>query len=195
MHQLTEDDEDYVEGECVSFLKCYDGNVWRKQVDNGYKYLRITNNITNIWLENFLFDTTRQCTLSSVDNQTSVFDVILLENDISQMTYVLDDTPDGDIVVTLNITADNHLSVNYDYNNDLLDNADYFELSTIESLNEYLNTFSTCTESQTDTDLDGVGNNADTDDDGDGHLDTFENDCGSDSLNATSIPQDMDGDE
>jgi predicted flap endonuclease-1-like 5' DNA nuclease len=47
-----------------------------------------------------------------------------------------------------------------------------------------------------DEDPDGPGGlEADTDDDGDGHLDTFENDCGSDSLNATSIPLDMDGDE
>ncbi|NQV77064.1 MAG: hypothetical protein HQ490_01765 [Lutibacter sp.] len=122
----ADNDEDYEEGECVSFLDCNDENVWVKQVENGYKYIRITNNINNIWLENFLFDTTRQCTLSSVNNQTSEFDIILLENDITQMTYVLDNTPNGDVNVIVSITADNHLSVKYDYiNNDLDETVNY----------------------------------------------------------------------
>ena len=46
-----------------------------------------------------------------------------------------------------------------------------------------------------DSDSDGTGNNADTDDDGDGWLDTEEDSCGSDSLDSTSIPADVDGDE
>ena len=46
----------------------------------------------------------------------------------------------------------------------------------------------------TDTDSDGTGNNADIDDDNDGWNDTAEAACGTDSLNATSVPVDTDGD-
>ena len=45
-----------------------------------------------------------------------------------------------------------------------------------------------------DTDADGTGDNADTDDDGDGQSDAHEDECGSDSLDATSTPSDYDGD-
>jgi len=45
-----------------------------------------------------------------------------------------------------------------------------------------------------DTDSDGFGNNADTDDDGDGWLDTSEDSCGNDSMDSTSVPNDIDGD-
>ncbi len=45
-----------------------------------------------------------------------------------------------------------------------------------------------------DTDGDGLGNNADDDDDDDGYTDVNEADCGSDSLDDTSIPTDTDGD-
>ena len=45
-----------------------------------------------------------------------------------------------------------------------------------------------------DTDGDGIGNNADADDDGDGVSDNEENECGSDSLDAESIPGDVDDD-
>jgi len=131
--------------ENVSFLNCNDGNVWRKQVENGYKYLRITNNIANIWLENFLFNTTKQCT-QAANNKTNEFDVILLENDIAQMTYVLDDTPNGDVYVILSITADSHLSVKYDFVNDALDETDYYSLVSADSLNEYLNSYSECSQ-------------------------------------------------
>ena len=45
-----------------------------------------------------------------------------------------------------------------------------------------------------DTDMDGIGNNADLNDDGDAWTDQEEEDCGSDSLDADSIPADYDGD-
>ena len=45
-----------------------------------------------------------------------------------------------------------------------------------------------------DTDADGIGNNADIDDDGDGFSDSTESTCGSDSLDAESIPPDLDQD-
>jgi len=45
-----------------------------------------------------------------------------------------------------------------------------------------------------DTDGDGVGNNADLDDDADGWLDSEEGACGTDSLDASSLPLDTDGD-
>ena len=45
-----------------------------------------------------------------------------------------------------------------------------------------------------DTDGDGIGNNGDTDDDDDGQLDTNEEECGSDPLNAASTSADADGD-
>jgi len=45
-----------------------------------------------------------------------------------------------------------------------------------------------------DFDGDGQGDNADLDDDGDGYSDADETDCGSDPLNANSIPTDTDGD-
>ena len=46
-----------------------------------------------------------------------------------------------------------------------------------------------------DTDIDGLGDNEDNDDDGDGWLDTSEDSCGSDSMDSTSVPNDIDGDE
>ena len=49
-------------------------------------------------------------------------------------------------------------------------------------------------EEWTDTDGDNIGNNADTDDDGDGFSDSTESTCGSDSLDADSIPADLDQD-
>ena len=45
-----------------------------------------------------------------------------------------------------------------------------------------------------DTDIDGLGDNEDNDDDGDGWLDTSEDSCGSDSIDSTSVPNDIDGD-
>ena len=45
-----------------------------------------------------------------------------------------------------------------------------------------------------DFDGDGIGDNADTDDDGDGESDAREDECGSDSLDASSVPSDFDGD-
>ncbi len=45
-----------------------------------------------------------------------------------------------------------------------------------------------------DTDNDGIGNNADTDDDGDNYSDIDEGVCGTDPLNAASIPFDLDRD-
>ena len=45
-----------------------------------------------------------------------------------------------------------------------------------------------------DTDGDAFGDNMDPDDDGDGHTDVKEVDCGSNPLDATSIPPDADGD-
>jgi hypothetical protein len=45
-----------------------------------------------------------------------------------------------------------------------------------------------------DTDGDGIGDNEDTDDDDDGFSDANEDECGSDSLEATSTPSDYDGD-
>ena len=46
-----------------------------------------------------------------------------------------------------------------------------------------------------DTDGDGTGDNADDDDDGDQFSDSFEEDCNSDPLDATSVPGDIDGDD
>ena len=46
----------------------------------------------------------------------------------------------------------------------------------------------------TDTDMDGTGDNADEDDDNDGWSDTVEIDCGSDSLDPSSVPIDADSD-
>ncbi|MEC7548085.1 MAG: cytochrome c peroxidase [Pseudomonadota bacterium] len=54
--------------------------------------------------------------------------------------------------------------------------------------------FPTDSEEQVDTDTDGVGNNSDTDDDGDGYPDLIEMDFGSDPLDATSVPDDLDSD-
>ena len=45
-----------------------------------------------------------------------------------------------------------------------------------------------------DSDSDGIGNNADNDDDGDGYLDTWEQFLGTDPLDPTKIPSDIDGD-
>jgi hypothetical protein len=45
-----------------------------------------------------------------------------------------------------------------------------------------------------DTDGDGIGNNADIDDDGDGFSDSIESTCGSDHLDANSLPPDTDQD-
>ena len=45
-----------------------------------------------------------------------------------------------------------------------------------------------------DSDSDGAGDNADTDDDDDGWLDTEEDSCGSDHVDSTSVPKDVDGD-
>ncbi|HKZ49021.1 MAG TPA: thrombospondin type 3 repeat-containing protein [Thermoplasmata archaeon] len=45
-----------------------------------------------------------------------------------------------------------------------------------------------------DTDGDGAGDNADTDDDADGWPDTVEESSGTDARNATSVPNDLDGD-
>jgi len=45
-----------------------------------------------------------------------------------------------------------------------------------------------------DTDGDGTGDNSDTDDDGDTWLDSEEEECNSDPLDVTSIPDDVDGD-
>ena len=45
-----------------------------------------------------------------------------------------------------------------------------------------------------DTDGDGVGDNEDTDDDGDTYSDADEDACGSNSMDASSVPSDFDGD-
>ena len=45
-----------------------------------------------------------------------------------------------------------------------------------------------------DTDNDGIGNNSDQDIDGDGYLNIYEEQAGSDPLDANSLPSDLDGD-
>jgi endonuclease I len=45
-----------------------------------------------------------------------------------------------------------------------------------------------------DNDMDGIGDNSDTDDDGDNWTDVVESDCGTDPMNATSIPGDFESD-
>lgn len=142
--ETADDDEDYVEGECVSFLDCNDGNVWLLQTSEGQKFIRVTNNLENIWIEHYTFDVNRQCISKSMTNKASDYSVILLENNTKQMTYVLDNTPNGDVSVILSITADNHLSVKYDYINNALDETDYYAVSAVDSLNEYLNSYSEC---------------------------------------------------
>ena len=61
----------------------------------------------------------------------------------------------------------------------VLDTADAFPLDSTETA---------------DTDGDGTGNNVDTDDDGDGWADSVELSCGTDQMDASSIPTDTDGD-
>ena len=46
-----------------------------------------------------------------------------------------------------------------------------------------------------DTDGDGTGDNADDNDDGDDYTDAYEISCGTDSLDANSVPSDFDGDD
>ena len=142
--ETAEDDEDYVEGECVSFLDCNDGNVWLLQTAEGQKFMRMTNDLENIWIEHYTFDEGRHCMSQSMTNQTSDYSVILLENNIEQMTYVLANTLEGDVSAIMSITADNNLSVMYDYVNDALDETDYYSLVSADSLNEYLNSYSEC---------------------------------------------------
>ncbi|MRX26971.1 hypothetical protein [Kangiella sp. HZ709] len=66
-----------------------------------------------------------------------------------------------------------------DDNDTFLDSIDAFPLDPTEWL---------------DTDSDGTGNNADTDDDNDTFTDLDEGTCGSDPLDAVSLPTDTDGD-
>ena len=72
------------------------------------------------------------------------------------------------------------------------DNADADDDN--DGVDDSADAFPTDPNEDTDTDSDGIGNNADDDDDGDGHLDQTELDCGSDPVDATSIPADTDSD-
>lgn len=140
------DDETYSEGQCVSFLNCNNGNVWSLEKDGGEYFIRLSNKLEDVWIEHYFFDLNKHCMEESMTNETSDYNVILLENNIGQMTYVLDNTPNGDVSVVLSITADNHLSVKYDYTNNDLDETDYYSLVTVENLNDYLVNFSECPE-------------------------------------------------
>lgn len=137
-------EETYVEGECVSFLNCNDGNVWLSQAAEGQKFIRLTNSVENIWIEHYIFDEDRHCMSKSMTNKDSDYNVVLVENNVGQMTYVLEDTPNGDVSVILSITADNHLSVKHDYSNNALDEIDYYSLETNNKLNDYLNAYHEC---------------------------------------------------
>lgn len=140
----AKDDPTYVEGECVSFLDCNDGNVWLSKAAEGEKFIRLTNNVENIWIEHYLFDEVRRCTSESMTNKDSDYSVVLVENNSNQMTYVLENTPEGDITVTLSNTADNRLAIKYDYSNNALDKTEYYSLVSNSSLEDYLNAYNVC---------------------------------------------------
>ncbi len=134
------DDESYTEGECLSFLNCNNGNVWSQDEH----FVRLTNNLENVWIEKYSFDHDKKCLNTSMTNTTSEYKVVLLENNNEQMTYILDNTPNGDVLVTLSITADNQLSVKYDYKDDDMDDTDFYSLVTDDNLNDYLSAYNEC---------------------------------------------------
>ena len=91
-------------------------------------------------------------------------------NDPLDVTSIPTDT-DGDLLCDA-LDSD-------DDGDGVLDTADAFPLDSTETV---------------DTDGDGTGNNVDTDDDGDGWADSVELSCGTDQMDASSIPTDTDGD-
>lgn len=137
--QVTaEPDPDYEEGDCVSFLDCNDGKVWKRETEAGMEYIRLTNEVGNIWIELYILDTERECLLSEETNQTG--STFLLKNDIDVLIYVLDDTPKGDIEVTLTLTEDGSLSMARIGQ----EGADYYTEATEEELTTYLQTYEAC---------------------------------------------------
>ena len=89
----------------------------------------------------------------------------------SYSSHSIPDDFDGDHICDLEDTDDD--------NDGILDVNDWFPFDATE---------------WDDTDRDGIGDHADIDDDGDGWPDVDEPNCGSDPLDANSIPLDSDGD-
>ena len=98
-----------------------------------------------------------------------------------------DGTPDVDDAFPLNPSEDHDLD-----GDGIGDNADSDDDGDGDS--DDTDAFPTDASEWDDTDGDGIGDNADTDDDGDGESDAREDECGSDSLDASSVPSDFDGD-
>jgi surface protein len=137
--QVTaEPDPDYEAGECVSFLDCNEGKVWKRQTGEGMEYIRLLDHVEGIWIERHVLDLERECLLSTSTNQTG--STFLLGNDIDELVYVLDDTEAGDIEVTLTLTEDGSLSMAQSG----LEGADYYGAATAEELDTYLQTYEAC---------------------------------------------------
>lgn len=137
-------DQTYVEGECVSFLDCNDGNVWLSQTAEGEKFVRLTDSLENIWIEQYIFDEDRHCMSKSITNKDSDYNVVLVENNSNQMTYVVNNTPNGKVTVTLLKIADNRLEIKHDYSNNALDKTENYSLVSDGNLDDYLNVFDAC---------------------------------------------------
>ena len=70
----------------------------------------------------------------------------------------------------------------------------FFGYELLNNLNDTEDAFPFDALEWSDNDMDGIGDNSDTDDDGDNWTDVVESDCGTDPMNATSIPGDFEGD-
>ena len=155
------EDDDYYEGECISFLNCNEGNIWVMQTEHEFKFIRVKNDLPETWLERYTFNSTWECSVESITNLTSNYSIILIQNTNNQLTYIKEKDLEEDIQVVFEIKTNKDLSVSYKYKDDSLNKTDHYKLSNEETLNKYKQSFEACSEINIDEDYDGVKNNLD----------------------------------
>ncbi len=108
--------------------------------------------------------------------------------EVSTSTNPLSNDTDGDSLLDNQEDANGNGAVDSGETNPRIADTDS------DGVNDGMDAFPLDPNEAYDTDSDGIGNNADLDDDGDNYSDIDEGVCGTDPLNAASIPFDLDGD-
>jgi len=131
---VAQKDADFSNGDCLSFLGCFDDTVWISKNNDQIEFLALYNDLDDIWFENSIFDEDRNCLVSSITNQTGNKTYKIIENSSISFAF-LQEREDGNITTKYVVREDGILEASFEYPNDTY--YKYFEPSSKEVLESY----------------------------------------------------------